>query len=122
MIEVAPPITTSVSCSAFSRAQARMDSSVDASVMGQLLAAHWLGLFLAGDGISRHCAWRSLAQLAGLSAPWLSDPSLGRLQIGYYLWQFSLLPFSWGAVAMLRMEPEPLSSSRKKVAGEPLDQ
>jgi hypothetical protein len=61
-----------------------------------------------------------LAALAGFTAPWLSDPSMGRLQMGYYLWQCSLLLFSWGAFAMLRIEPELLSGSRKKTAGEPL--
>ena len=44
------------------------------------------------------------AALAGLTAPWLSDASIGKLLIGYYLWQASLLLFACGMFAMRRFD------------------
>ena len=62
------------------------------------------------------------AALAGLTAPWLSDRSMGRLQFGYYLWQGSLLLFAWGTFTLRRIEPRLLSGGKKHIATEPLDQ
>jgi hypothetical protein len=72
----------------------------------KLTAAMWFGV---------------AAALAGLTAPWLSDASMGRLLIGYYLWQGSLLVFAWGMYALRRLEPLVASPNEKVMAKERLD-
>jgi len=62
------------------------------------------------------------AALAGLTSPWLCDSGMGRLQIGSYFWESSLILFSCGAFAVYRMESEPHRNSKTKVANHPLDE
>jgi hypothetical protein len=57
----------------------------------ELTAAMWFGV---------------AAAIAGLTAPWLSDASMGRLLIGYYLWQASLLLFAWGIFMLRRIDSD----------------
>jgi len=54
------------------------------------------------------------AALAGFTAPWLSDASMGRLLIGYYLWQGSLIIFALGTFALRRIEPRITSAVKSK--------
>jgi hypothetical protein len=78
-----------------------------------LLLAGWLLFWRRRYRVALYLG--TAAALAGLSAPWFSEPNMGRLLIGYYLWESSLLLFAWGAFALRRLKPEPLVDSRKDI-------
>jgi hypothetical protein len=56
------------------------------------------------------------AALLAFTAPWLSDASMGKLLIGFYLWEVSLIIFALGTFALRRIEPLITSDSRKDIA------
>jgi hypothetical protein len=61
------------------------------------------------------------AALAGFTAPWLSDASMGTLLIGYYFWQGSLISFALGTLALRRIEARINSDSRTEIAKKSLE-